>query len=128
MATAGNIGWAVAGFDKKSAAALFMLEYRFGLSELAIWQLSPDTFCRRMSAIDEEFAMHMTIQDFHARFPGRTLIPAEYAGQWIAWNEDRTRIVANGTDYSEVYEQAVRGGCARPVLHKVARAPLVGLA
>jgi len=72
--------------------------------------------------------MHMTVKEFLARFPGQTLIPAEYAGQWIAWNEDRTQIVAHGADYSGVYQQAIDLGCARPVLHKVARAPFVGTA
>lgn len=72
--------------------------------------------------------MRMTLEEFQVRYPGRTLIPADYAGQWIAWNEDRSEIMAHGTDFTDVYQQAVNSGCERPVMHKIARAPFVGLA
>ena len=61
------------------------------------------------------------------RFPDRVQpVPEEYAGQWIAWNQDCTRIVARGTDLCEVRDRAITKGHARPVLQKVPRAPFVG--
>jgi len=71
--------------------------------------------------------MPMTVDEFRVRFPGRSgLIPAEYAGQWIAWNDDRSEIVANGEDLNDVRLRAVQRGCACPVLHKIPHGPFVG--
>lgn len=32
--------------------------------------------------------------------------PAEYEGQWIAWNEDHTKVLAHGATMSEVKKKA----------------------
>ena len=73
--------------------------------------------------------MQMTLAEYAARFPDRPPpVPLEYAGQWIAWNEDCTEIVAHGSDFTEVHDQAVQRGCARPVLHKIPRGRLIGRA
>jgi hypothetical protein len=69
----------------------------------------------------------MTLAEYAARFPERSApVPSQYAGQWVAWNEDCTAIVAAGSDMSDVRSQALARGCARPVLHKIPRAPFVG--
>jgi hypothetical protein len=44
--------------------------------------------------------------------------PREYAGQWIAWNEDHTRIIANGKDLAEVEQAALAAGCDDPIFEK----------
>ena len=46
--------------------------------------------------------MNMTIKDYKERFPDRPQpVPAEYAGEWIAWDAKRTQIVAHGNDMSQ---------------------------
>jgi len=71
----------------------------------------------------------MKLAEFSARFPDRGRpVAAELAGQWIAWNDDRSQVLAHGSDLSEVRRQAAEHGCACPVLQKVPRAPFVGLA
>lgn len=47
--------------------------------------------------------------------------PAEYAGQWVAWNKERTEIVAHGPDMAEVYKRAIAAGHNDAVLQKVRR-------
>jgi hypothetical protein len=69
----------------------------------------------------------MTLDEFAARFPGRGRpVPAAYAGQWIAWNGDRSEILAHGAELTAVRQQAIQGGCACPVLQKVPCGPFVG--
>lgn len=71
--------------------------------------------------------MQMTIREFSSRFPNRVPpIPAEYAGQWVAWNEDRSEILAHGNSLGEARNGAVEAGCSQPVLQKIPRAPFVG--
>jgi hypothetical protein len=71
--------------------------------------------------------MQMTLEEYKARFPERPLpVPLEYAGKWIAWNEDCTEIVAHGATLSEVREQAVQCGYAHPVFHKIPRGQFIG--
>jgi hypothetical protein len=71
--------------------------------------------------------MQMTLDEYAARFPGRRPpMPLEYAGKWIAWNQDCTEILAYGSDFTEVHDLAVQRGCARPVLHKIPRGPFIG--
>lgn len=41
------------------------------------------------------------------------------AGPWIAWNRDRTRIVASGTTFDEVKSRAAAAGEAQVVLARV---------
>jgi hypothetical protein len=47
--------------------------------------------------------------------------PVEYAGQWVAWNEDRTEIIAHGTDVAAVREAAIAAGHPMALLEKVHR-------
>lgn len=71
--------------------------------------------------------MPMTLEEYKARFPDRAPpIPLEYQGKWLAWNEECTEIVAHGRSFNEVHDEAVRRGCARPVLHKIPRGPFIG--
>ena len=44
--------------------------------------------------------------------------PPEYAGQWVAWNEDHTRIIAHGEDLARVERDAFAAGCADPIFEK----------
>ena len=39
-----------------------------------------------------------------------TAVPREYCGKWIAWNHDRTRIVASGLTYVETRKAAEAAG------------------
>ena len=50
--------------------------------------------------------------------PEAPVVPLEYAGLWIAWNRDLTRIVASGSTFDEVHDAAVAAGEPRPVLGK----------
>lgn len=50
------------------------------------------------------------------------MAPIEYAGKWVAWDDERQNIVASGTDMEEVYQQAIAVGNERPLLQKVRRA------
>jgi len=71
--------------------------------------------------------MQMTLDEYVRRFPDRLPpIPAEYAGQWVAWNEHRTEILAHGQQMPEVRQAALARGCSRPILQKVPRGPFVG--
>lgn len=46
--------------------------------------------------------------------------PAEYAGKWVAWDRNRTRILASGTDVAAVRAAAVAAGESDPLMQKVA--------
>ena len=71
--------------------------------------------------------MRITLEEYKARFPGRRApIPPEYQGQWLAWSEDHTEILAHGGTLSEVRQQAAKRGCTRPVFQKVPRGPFIG--
>lgn len=48
-----------------------------------------------------------------------TLIPAQYAGKWVAWSSDRTRIVASGETLQEASEQATKEGEKNPWFDKI---------
>lgn len=49
-------------------------------------------------------------------------VPKEYSGKWIAWDFNRTRIVASGTSLEEAKQAAQAAGEIRPILAKVPRA------
>jgi hypothetical protein len=49
-------------------------------------------------------------------------VPIEYAGKWIAWNHDRTRIIASVRGPKVVLEAAKELGESSPILDKVPRA------
>jgi hypothetical protein len=50
------------------------------------------------------------------------VVPIEYAGQWIAWNQRGTCIVASGRSLPEVAQAAAAAGEAQPVFAKVPKA------
>ena len=71
--------------------------------------------------------MQMTLDEYTARFPDRGRpVPAQYAGQWVAWNENCTEILAHGAELREVRDGAIAGGCTRPVLQKIPHGPFIG--
>jgi hypothetical protein len=71
--------------------------------------------------------MHMKLDEYAARFPNRCKpVPEEYAGQWLAWSEDRIEILSHGSEMSEVRAQAIARGCASPILQKIPRGPFIG--
>ena len=45
--------------------------------------------------------------------------PAEFAGQWVAWNEDRSHVLAHGNDVAAVRTEAVQAGHKTPLMEKV---------
>ena len=46
--------------------------------------------------------------------------PVQYAGQWVAWNEDRTEVIAHGT-VAEVRTAAIAKGQPLALIEKVPR-------
>ncbi len=49
----------------------------------------------------------------------RQPITKEYSGKWIAWNEQRTRIVASGETFLDAQRAAQDAGVKQPALQKV---------
>jgi hypothetical protein len=45
-------------------------------------------------------------------------VPIKYAGQWIAWDHEETRIVASGRTFAEAKAAAEQAGESKPVLVK----------
>ncbi len=73
--------------------------------------------------------MQMTRAEARKRFPDRPEpAPAEFAGQWIAWNDDRNRIIAHGDRFDEVHAAALAAGCGEPLMQHVLATPFVGRA
>ena len=56
------------------------------------------------------------------------IVPIEFAGKWIAWDFDETRIIACGRSYQETKNAALATGENRPILEKVpdARVRFIG--
>ncbi|MBI3468599.1 MAG: hypothetical protein HY000_36820 [Planctomycetes bacterium] len=48
----------------------------------------------------------------------RPVVPKEYAGRWIAWSHDLSRIVATGTTYAEARQAADAAGEPQAYLTK----------
>ena len=48
--------------------------------------------------------------------------PIEYAGQWVAWDEQRKSIVAHGEQMADVHRAAVAAGHKHCIMQKVPRA------
>ena len=48
--------------------------------------------------------------------------PFEYAGQWVAWDEQRKSIVAHGEQMADVHRAAVAAGHKHCIMQKVPRA------
>lgn len=47
--------------------------------------------------------------------------PIEFAGQWVAWNRERTKIVAHGREMADVHRSAVAVGHKDAILQRVRR-------
>jgi len=47
--------------------------------------------------------------------------PIEFAGQWVAWNKQRTEIVAHGRDMATVHRAALAAGHPDAILQRVRR-------
>jgi hypothetical protein len=45
--------------------------------------------------------------------------PIEYAGQWVAWNKERTEIVAHGAQMAAVHRAAIAAGHGDALLQRV---------
>lgn len=52
----------------------------------------------------------------------RPIVPLEYAGKWIAWNHEQTRIVASASTVQEVIEAARTAGESDPTFEKIPKA------
>lgn len=50
------------------------------------------------------------------------VVPIEYAGKWLAYSNDETRIVAAGTTFTEAKQAAEQAGERQPVLVKAPHA------
>jgi hypothetical protein len=71
----------------------------------------------------------MTLEEAMSRFPERPQpAPLEYAGQWVAWNKDRTRIIAHGSSFGETRSQAIAAGYEEPLMQRILAAAFVGSA
>jgi hypothetical protein len=46
------------------------------------------------------------------------IVSREYAGKWIAWDHEMTRIVGSGATPREAWDAAIKAGEARPILGK----------
>ena len=52
------------------------------------------------------------------------VVRLEYAGLWIAWNQEGTRMVAGGRTIDEAAKAAAAAGETRPVFAKAPKADL----
>jgi len=50
------------------------------------------------------------------------VVPQECGGKWIAWNFERTKILATGRTFAEAKQAAEACGETKPVLAKAPRA------
>jgi hypothetical protein len=55
------------------------------------------------------------------------VVPREYAGQWIAWDRQQTRIVAHGRTFAEVQQAAVAAGERDALFAKAPKADQSGI-
>ena len=74
--------------------------------------------------------MQISLEEYAKRFPNRRPppVPLDYAGKWIAWNDDHSEIVASASSFREIREMASQRGCLRPVFHKVPKGIFIGRA
>jgi hypothetical protein len=71
--------------------------------------------------------MQLTLAEYRRRFPDRPdPVPLEYAGQWVAWNEQRTQIVAHDKDLSSAHNEAIALGCSNPIMQRVIGTVFIG--
>jgi hypothetical protein len=50
------------------------------------------------------------------------IVPLKYAGLWIAWNHESTRIIASARTFQEAKDAAVAAGENDPILEKAPKA------
>ena len=50
------------------------------------------------------------------------IVPLEYAGLWIAWNHERTHIIASGRTVEDVVKAAAATGEKDPMFAKAPKA------
>jgi len=55
-------------------------------------------------------------EDRREPLPEAPVVPLEYAGLWIAWDWEHTRIVASGQTIEEAFEAAIAAGEPEPIL------------
>jgi hypothetical protein len=71
--------------------------------------------------------MRMTLGEYRARFPQRPEpAPLKFAGQWVAWDAKRSRIVAHGPELAAVHRDALAAGHSTPVLQRVLGSAFIG--
>ena len=64
--------------------------------------------------------MIIRIDDPRAQHPRRpTPVPVEFAGQWVAWDRHRTRVVAHGKELAQVQQATVAQGVEDAIFQKV---------
>jgi len=51
-----------------------------------------------------------------------TAVPIEYAGKWIAWSSDHSRIVAHADRLQDVWQIVRKNNVDEPIFEKVPRA------
>jgi hypothetical protein len=49
-------------------------------------------------------------------------VPKKYCGLWIAWNHERTKIVASGKTFPEAFAAAEAAGAVQPYFTKAPHA------
>jgi hypothetical protein len=49
-------------------------------------------------------------------------VPLEYAGKWVAWNSDHSRIVAHSDNMQSLWQMVREQHISDPVFEKVLRA------
>jgi hypothetical protein len=71
--------------------------------------------------------MKLTPEQARRRFADRPQpTPVEFAGQWVAWNGERTRILAHGANFGKVRAEGISAGCTAPLMQRVLATPFVG--
>ncbi len=71
--------------------------------------------------------MRMTPEEYRTRFPDRPPpVPLEYAGQWLAWDRDCTRVLAHAGTLDEVHKLIDKLEYSDPVFHRIPRGAFIG--
>lgn len=72
-------------------------------------------------------SVRISLNELKKRFPDHPgPAPLELAGEWVAWNKDRSKIVAHGRRFGEVRTAAIATGCREPLMQRVLGTPFVG--
>ena len=48
----------------------------------------------------------------------RPPVPPQYAGQWVAWDHERTRLIASGPTWEQAFQAARASGEKQPYLER----------